>query len=478
MRCGTRSLVASAELLTLLAPLMVCSVAGEEIDVGVLVDLSGPLTTYGENIKYAVTLAEDDINRYFEEHNKPYRVNFYFEDTRVDPNIALDKIRSLHSRGVKLFIGPMGSGEIANIMDYVISKKLIVISPSSTAPPKLLGITTPKEKKYVFRFIPPDYLQTKAIAKLASELGVKSVVITYIGNAWGKGLEEYGRAEFEKAGIAVRSSVEYPDPPPADFTPYIATLENYVNELMDTYSADEIAVVTFSYEEVATMLAQVKDDSVLLKINWIGCDGTAKSSRVMEEVPEKASKVGLYSTIFEYEADEEFKKRFSERFGVEPYVYSLNAYDAAWVLALTYAEVYGRSGRFDVYEIADQIPEVTEKFSLGYYGINSASGYIKLDEFNDRASGEYAVYHVSGYSWKKFKTINLETSDKTFILPVETITPIVPQAQLIAEIDDGRIVVTHAGGDSIKLENIKAIVNGETALISPRTGTLSAGQSF
>ena len=42
----------------------------------------------------------------------------------------------------------------------------------------------------------------------------------------------------------------------------MATLEENVNDLMKTYNKEEIAVVTFSYEEVATMLAQTKADSV------------------------------------------------------------------------------------------------------------------------------------------------------------------------------------------------------------------------
>lgn len=390
----------------------------QTIYIGVLIDLSGPLTTYGEDIKNMLTIARDDINSYFESNNKPYKVDFYFEDTKVDPNLALQKIMSLHGKGVKLVVGPMGSGEVKNIIEYVNSNKIIIVSPSSTAPPKYIGISTPDEKKYVFRFVATDAFQTKAIAKLASELGVKAVVITYIGNAWGKGLEEYGRAEFEKAGITVKSpSVEYPDPPPADFTPYIATLENYVDELMETYSADEIAVVTFSYEEVATMLAQVKDDSVLLKVKWIGCDGTAKSSKVIEDVPEKAGKIGLYSTVSEQRGEESFErvnKTYYEMTGSTPKAYGLNAYDAAWVLALAYAELYDELGKYDADKMAEKIPEVAKKYSEGQYGVLPVSGFIDLDEFNDRIVPEYKIYAVENGTWVEKGTWNYETNEITW----------------------------------------------------------------
>ncbi len=390
-----------------------------ELPLGVLVDLSGPLTTYGEDIKMTVTIASENINAYFEKQGKPYRVKLYVEDTKVDPKIALDKVMALHSKGVKLIVGPMGSGEVKNVIEYVRSNKMIIASPSSTADPKYIGVTSPEEKKYVFRFVATDSFQTKAIAKLAQELGVKAVVITYIGNAWGKGLNEFGSSEFEKLGIEVKSSVEYPDPPPADFTPYIATLEEAVNELLKKYSKDEVAVVTFSYEEVATMLAQVKSDSVLLDVKWIGCDGTAKSKKVVEDVPEKASRVMLYSTVSETRggaAYEELKKVYEERTGGKtPISYGLNAYDAAWVLALAFAEVYDRIGKYDADAIAEAIPGVAERYSRGEYGVSPVSGEVKFDEYNDRIGSEYRIYAVKEGSWTevgvwKFATNAIEWS--------------------------------------------------------------------
>ncbi len=51
----------------------------------------------------------------------------------------------LNSRGIKLIIGPMGSGEVANIRNYVTQNQIIIISPSSTAmtEPKLIIMDEP-----------------------------------------------------------------------------------------------------------------------------------------------------------------------------------------------------------------------------------------------------------------------------------------------------------------------------------------------
>jgi len=69
------------------------------IRIGVLVDLSGPLATYGNDIKNTLEIAKEDINAYFKEKGLSYKVEFYVEDTRVDPKIALDKVQALYGRG-------------------------------------------------------------------------------------------------------------------------------------------------------------------------------------------------------------------------------------------------------------------------------------------------------------------------------------------------------------------------------------------
>ena len=388
-----------------------------EIPIGVLVDLSGPLTTYGEDIKNTVTIASENINKEFEKQGKPYRVKLYVEDTKVDPKIALDKVMALHSKGVKLIVGPMGSGEVKNIIEYAKSNKIIIASPSSTAETKYIGVTSPDEKKYVFRFVATDSFQTRAIAKLAQELGIKTVVITYIGNAWGKGLKEFGTEEFKKLDIEANNSVEYSDPPPADFTPYIATMEEFVNSLLKKHKKDEIAIVSFGYEEVSTMLAQTKDSSVLLDVTWIGCDGTAKSKKVVEDIPEKANRVKLYSTVSETRGGKEFdalNSTYYQRTGSTPKSYGLNAYDATVVLALAFAQVYDKQGKYDEDAMAEAVPEVAENYSSGVYGISPVSGEVNLNEYNDRIGSEYRIYEVSNGTWKESGIWKFATNEITW----------------------------------------------------------------
>ncbi|MDK2987380.1 MAG: branched-chain amino acid transport system substrate-binding protein, partial [Methanothermococcus sp.] len=64
------------------------------IKIGVVADLSGPLSYTGVSVKNNLEIAKEDINNYFKKEGLPYQVELYVEDTRTDPKIALEKIQT------------------------------------------------------------------------------------------------------------------------------------------------------------------------------------------------------------------------------------------------------------------------------------------------------------------------------------------------------------------------------------------------
>jgi branched-chain amino acid transport system substrate-binding protein len=376
------------------------------IKIGVLCDLSSSLSTYGHDIKDALTIAQSTINNYFKSHNESYAVSFDFEDTQVNPTIALQKVQMLNSKGIKLIIGPMGSGEVSNIRSYVTANKIIIISPSSTAVPRLIGCTKPSDKKYIFRFVATDDFQTKAIAKELQSAGIKGVVILYIGNSWGEGLYQCIKPRLKNESIEIKDVISY-DQNTADFSPYIQKMTNDIQDLVNKYGNEHVAVITFSYEEVANLLSQIPSNSILFKVVWFGCDGCAESSQVIKAAADKPviKDVGLYSTLFEARGPA-FKKLVEEYrkmgYNHTPQQYALDAYDAAWVLALSYVQVMKmNNGTYNATLMADIIPQVTLNYSKGVYGVEPVTGFIQLNEWNDRASGNYGIYYVTkNDTWK------------------------------------------------------------------------------
>nr|WP_240912222.1 MULTISPECIES: ABC transporter substrate-binding protein [unclassified Thermococcus] len=388
------------------------------IRIGLLTDLSGPAASKGQIVKNTVELAEEDINTYFKEKGLPYKVEILVEDTRADPKVALEKLQILKAQDVNVAVG-LYSNEVRNVQKYATSNKIIVISPSSTAPPKLIGFTKPEDKKFIFRFVPTDLFQSKVIAAEIEELGLKGIAIVYRGDAWGRGLHDALVEEIE-GKVEIGADVEYPSSPtPADWSPYIAKLEDGVKDLISKYGKDKVGVWAVGFDEVATLLTQIPDDSVLLQVKWIGTDAMVGNQKIIEEAKDKAVKVGLFSTQFYSESDEtaKLKEKFKAKFGGEPDQYGLNAYDATWVVALAYVEVLKEKGSYDPDLMVQKIKEVLEKYNSGAYGVKPVTGTIELDEWNDRSSGDYAIYKVTESGWEmigiwKSDTGKIEWSEK------------------------------------------------------------------
>ena len=135
------------------------------IKIGVLIDLSGPLSTFGHQILEGLNLAKTDIENYFQKQNYPYKIRFYIEDTQLNPSTCLKKLQVLKAKDIKVIIGPISSGELKNIKSYANFNKIILFS-YSTAIPHMIGFVYPEEKKYIFRIVPNDSFQGKVIALL------------------------------------------------------------------------------------------------------------------------------------------------------------------------------------------------------------------------------------------------------------------------------------------------------------------------
>ena len=385
------------------------------IKIGVLTDLSGPLSSDGNDIKKTLEIGKDEINKYFQEKGLPYKVELYFEDTQTNPSIALQKVQSLKAKGINLIIGPMSSGEVKNIQKYVTSNKMIIISPSSTAIPIMIGFAKPEDKKYVFRFVPNDEFQGKAIAGEIKDMGVKEVIILYRGDAWGKGLKNAAVENLKKEGVTVIDTIEYPSTPePSDWSPYIQTLENK----LQGKDPKTTAILAIGFEELATLLSQIKDNSPLLNYKWFGSDGIVDSEKVIKEAKDKAVKIGLYSTIFYGVSDEakkleeEYKKR---GYGEKPRQYALIAYDALWVGAISYADMLKEAGKYDADTLAAKIKENVEKYTKGDFGVKPVTGDLYLNEWNDRASGNYGIHAVTADGWKLVGIWNYKTGKITWM---------------------------------------------------------------
>ncbi len=367
------------------------------VPIAALLPLTGTLSSFGEENKVAIELAVSEVNDWLKSIGAPWYLQLVVEDTATDPKTALDKVRMLHGRGIKFFIGPMGSGEIREIKSYVDSNKLLVISQSSTSP----ALSIPGD--FILRYCPDDNVQGPAIARVAFDAGVRYLIPVWLGNAWGDGLKDatvkaflnllkkYNEQGAVHEGLRIQEGGK-------EFSVEVAKLNDYVTEWVSKYGVDKVGVLLITYEEAIPFFTVASKYDILGKVKWFGSDGTAGNALLAstKETAEFANKVKFISTIaapsetpkFEY-----VKNHIVKTLGRVPAPYAYNSYDIVWTLAMALAVV----NDYNPEKVRDVLPKVVEN----YYG---ASGWFKLNEAGDRAFADYELWAIikegDKYVWK------------------------------------------------------------------------------
>ena len=364
-----------------------------KVQFGGLFDLTGVLSTYGENEYTAALLAADHVNAFLKAIGAQWTIEIVPEDTQTKPDIALEKVESFAARGIKLLIGPLSSGEVRAIKGYCDANKMLAVSQSSTAP----DLAIPDD--YIFRFCPTDKLgQGPAVGRILYDDGRRYVIPITRNDAWGVGLEESAKKRFEELGGTFLEGIRYA-PEAVEFTAEARDLADKVTSAVSKYGADKICVLDISFEEVNPLFTAASEYDVLSTVKWFGSDGTCASDAMIKDpvVLDFAVKVEYPSTIFAPTESAKWnmvRENGIEVLGREPESYSYAIYDIVWAYTLSILKVDSTNPE----TIKAVLPEVAQSF----FG---ASGWIQLDEAGDRKAGDYVIWQIveatpGTYEWK------------------------------------------------------------------------------
>lgn len=368
----------------------------EVYTIGALLPISGPLASFGAELKTIIEYAEQEINSYLQSQGRNWRIHFVIEDTAVDPKTHLEKLMALHATGVKIFIGGISSAELSEALSYCNSKGILIISPSSTSPALALP-------DMALRYVPPDHAQGVAIARILWERGARWLIVMWRRDTWGDGLadatikafERICKASGENCGILER--IPY-DPKAKEFSLEVSQLASVVEDAVKKYGKDKIGIALISFGEAEAVFAAAKNYPILSEVKWQGSDGTANIVELLNPgVVDMVVKVGFYSTMASPELTEKadvVKNVIREKLGRDPMGYTYFAYDIAWTLALA----IDRAGKYDPVAVKEVLVNQILKEYVG------ASGRIILDENGDRVPLRYDIWAVikvgDKYEWK------------------------------------------------------------------------------
>lgn len=375
-----------AILLTVLIGGAPSSQANETIKVGALLSLTGDWSTLGEASKAAMTIAVHDINKELEANGSNTRLELIVEDTKLDPEIALAKFKSLTDRGVGIIVGPQSSSEVREIQPLALKKKVLVISQGSTA--SALAF----KNDAVFRFCPTDVHEGAATAALMQADGIEAFIPIWRGDAGNDGLESSTTAAFIKLGGVSRNGIRYPATNP-NLPSVVAQLTSKVRTAKEKFGARKVAVYLASFDEGIEILALARGNSVLSSVRWYGGDGLTQSQGLLKNsrAAAFARTVGFATPALAVDPEaikqhEALVKEIKKRIGFEPDAFALAAYDASYVGYLARIAV---SKKNDI----DALQAAFARSANRYWG---ATGATTLDEAGDRDQGSYDFYVVKG----------------------------------------------------------------------------------
>jgi len=146
--------------------------------IGALLPLTD--TLMGEPMAEAVEIAVDRINASGGVLDRPVRL--IVADEGSSTATATASIQTLIDGGVDAIIGPASSLIALSTLDEMVSAGKVVCSPTASA----LALDDFPDDDLLFRTIPSDSLQARAIAAAADQTGAQRVTIVYVDDAYGR----------------------------------------------------------------------------------------------------------------------------------------------------------------------------------------------------------------------------------------------------------------------------------------------------
>jgi branched-chain amino acid transport system substrate-binding protein len=354
-----------------------------QLVVGALLSLTGPGRTLGQTSEAALQLAADDLNAQLSGQGSATRVSVRVEDTGLDPSQALDRLRALAGEGVRIFVGPQSSSEVAALEPFADSAGVILLSQGSTAS----ALSLPDDN--VFRLVPDDSHEGQAVVALLAADGIQTVVPLWREDAGNQGLHDAVQGQFQAQGGTVTAGAHYP-PGTTDFSAQLQAIKAEIGNAVTQHGAGAVAVYLAAFEESALIFAQASGDPAFAQVRWYGGDGTVQSAAVIGDPTSagfatatafRAPTYGLGDQLLQQDAG--LIATIAERSGLAPDAFTLAAYDALHVATLAYAAVGLES--LDAYrsELLNQADAYT-----------GATGPTDLNAAGDRAVGDYEFYQV------------------------------------------------------------------------------------
>lgn len=383
--------------------------SGKELTIGIIMTQNGPNAADGKLQLDGALLAIEEANAKggVAGHRIATVVLDDYTTTAGDfdpAQAATDARKLVEDPDVVAVIGPKTSDSAKAIEAILNRGGLAAIGPSGTNPdltdPKRADIYRPSGTTTYFRTVTTDAYQAPGMANfLAEKLHVTSAFVLDDGTSFGVGVANAFRKQAALKGIQILGT-DRVDPRETDYMTVLTKIKSLAPQAL-YYTGDVqagIKIAKQSYDVITKVIKAGTD--ALLGGSFLAAAGFPSAN-------------GWYVTVaaphvLDDPAAAAWVDRFVKRFGVQPFDYSITAFDAALVALDAINRVAASGKPVDRNSVRDAI-QTTHLMTL--------QGLIAFDKNGDlstTAVSTFQVQHNPGYPdnnpLRQFKYIGLAPS--------------------------------------------------------------------
>jgi len=305
-------------VLAFFVALVPCTQA-QELKVGTLMAMTGPLKEYGPNILNGAKLAAKQMT------DAGFQIDVINQDTQTSAIPGTNAAKKLvQIDKVPAIIGAISSGVTVPVAESVTEPNgVLLISPSATSP--LISVLPADQgKDFLFRTAPSDALQGVILGQLAVTYN-KTASVIYVNNPYGQGLAEQFKKSFEYRHGKVLAMIPIDE----------KAAESYTAELKKALAGNPDRLCAFTYPEHAKIYLKEAIEFFHYR-HFLFCDGT-KSETIIKALGGKnlEGQMGTVAGSPTGPALDVFNADYKAAYGkLPPLPYITNAYDAMAVIGL------------------------------------------------------------------------------------------------------------------------------------------------
>lgn len=345
------------------------SAVAENIKVGLISSLSGPVAVYGQTTYNGIKLAVEQLNAAGGINGN--KIELIVEDDKGDPAEAVTAAKRLISeKNVVALLGPIISTTCLAVAPIAQQNGVPMLTPTGT------NIKITEAGDYIARtcFIDPFQGGVMATFGIDTLKAKTAVIIKDVNSDYSEGLAEEFVKVFEKKGGKVLDTLAY------------ATNDvDYSSQLTKVKAENpDVIFVPGYYNEVALLVKQARD--LQIKATFLGGDGWDNGK--LFEVAGTAVTGSFVSSHFSPESQDpmiqNFLKDYIAMFKEDPSVLSALGFDAAGIMI----EAMKKSTKISGEEIKNNINSTKD-----YKGV---TGNINIDSNRNAVKSAFVLEAKDG----------------------------------------------------------------------------------